>query len=135
MIDLEVRSTGCTEVCIDVNTLIHRYLNVKTLPKTVVWLKKFYDSLRGRNVPNEISVAKIERALVALIKYVQRKTFREGNQRTEKKQCFAALSQIKSLNQIPMEGVLRVGGRLENAIGVEKTPIILPNHHLTRLVI
>ena len=84
MIDLEVRSTGCTEVCVDVNTLIHRYLNLKTLPKTVVWLKKFYDSLRGRNVPNEISVAKIERALVALIKYVQRKTFREGNQRTEK---------------------------------------------------
>ena len=72
---------------------------------------------------------------MALIKFVQSQIFDKEINALDNKRSIAATSQLKSLNPILIDGMLRVGGRLENANSVENHPIILPNHHLTRLVI
>ena len=133
--DLEVRNASAAEVCADVGTLVAHYSSVKNLQKAVVWLSKFYKYLQGRDVAPETSVSDIETAMTGLIKYVQRIAFEKELSAIENRRAIAASSQLKSLNPILVDGVLRVGGRLQNAESVEKNPIILPNHHLTRLLI
>ena len=133
--DLEVRNANAAEVCADVGTLVAHYSSVKKLQKAVVWLSKFYKYLQGRNVETEMSVSDMETVMIGLIKYVQRNAFEKELSAIENRRAVAASSQLKSLNPILVDGVLRVGGRLENAGSVEKNPIILPIHHLTRLII
>ena len=133
--DLEVRSACATEVCVNPDTLINHYSNVRRLQRAVVWLGKFVKHLRGQEFEAENSVIEMESAAQALIRVVQRQLFEKEVIALTNKQSIAASSQIKSLNPILVDGVLRVGGRLENAESVEKHPIILPNHHLTKLII
>ena len=47
----------------------------------------------------------------------------------------SAASKIRGLDPFLRDGILRVGGRLENASDLEKHPIILPPHRLTELII
>ena len=77
----------------------------------------------------------MENAGRAVIRVVQREVFAKEIKALSNQQSVAASSQLKTLNQILVDGVRRVGGRLENAESVKKHPIILPNHHLTRLII
>ena len=135
--ELEIRSTCATEVCVDVNTLISRYSNIKRLQKAVVWLKKFSKYLRGKVVTEEISVCEVKEALTLLIKFVQHDAFKSEISALQKENAIAATSQLKKLSPVLLDDVLCVGGRLENASNhVNKHPIILPaSSFLTRLII
>ena len=118
--DLELRSTCATEVCADVGALVAHYSNIKRLQKAIVWLKKFYKHLQGHSVTKELSANDIESSLLALIKIVQRLAFENELDALANQRTVAASSHLKSLNPILFDGVLRVGGRLENAVGVER---------------
>ena len=133
--DFELRSTCATEICADASTLVIHYSNIKKLKKAVVWLKKFWEYLRGQNPSKEFSVGEIESSLIALIKFVQHQAFEKEINALKIQHAIAASSQLKSLSPVLVDGILRVGGRLENAKRVEQHPIIMPQHHLTELMI
>ena len=122
-------------MCADASILVCRYSKIKKLQKAVVWLKKFWQYLQGQNAAKEISVGEMESSLITLIKFVQRQEFEKEINALKIQQAIASSSQLKPLNPVLVDGIFRVGGRLEHASKVEKHPIILPNHHLTRLVI
>nr|CAB3263162.1 uncharacterized protein LOC104265735 [Phallusia mammillata] len=132
--------------------LICRYSSWKKLKKAVAWLQRFVDYLRSKknqHLSKRLTVADLESAELAIVKYVQGRQFSdeiealckcEDLDRTGKKKVMKKLPSkaLHRLNPVLIGGVLRVGGRLERApIPFEiKHPMILPNaHHITTLII
>ena len=78
----------------------------------------------------------MKQALVCLIKFSQNCAFCDEIKALETNKCIAKSSKLQKLCPVLVEGVLCVGGRLDNA-GDEavKHPIILANDHLTTLLI
>ena len=97
--------------------------------------QKFVIHLRGREVEPENSVSDMDSPLLGLIRGVRSQVFGKEIKALTNQQSLAAASPLKLLNPIFFDGVLRVGGRLENARSEEKHPIVLPKHLLTKLII
>ena len=134
-LDLELRTACAAEVCTDVGNLISHYSSIRRLQKAVVWLFKFAKYLRGADVSSEITVKDMENALTALVKYVQQSTFKREITSLRRGEQVATSSLLSALTPILVDGMICVGGRLENADGVTKHPVVLPKHHFTRLII
>nr|CAB3263159.1 uncharacterized protein LOC104265735 [Phallusia mammillata] len=130
--------------------LIARYSSLNRLKRAVSWLLRFKSMLMSRRFPakykvptGQLTVVELKAAELEIVKYVQRRSFPD---------VIAAMSKAKGedvrlpkkkralgkLNPILVNGVMRVGGRLERAC-VEfdvKHPMILPyDHRFTDLVI
>nr|CAB3263155.1 uncharacterized protein LOC104265735 [Phallusia mammillata] len=133
-----------------INQLINRYSSWKRMKKAVAWLLRFVKFIRTKNklqVTDPISVAELQKAELAVIKYVQQQEFAEEirahSQRDHKYAVNKRVSRksgrsLQRLNPILVDGVLRVGGRLHRApVAYDlKHPVILPNkHHVTNLII
>jgi len=146
--------------------LIVRYSSWERLRRAVAWLLRFRtwffvkygsgavnpEALRTLEERSLLSVQEVQEAEMAIIKYVQRLSFQEVRKALRRigssQLAREVTSQLKNL-KIPVhmrklhpllddKGILRVGGRLENAL-IEyeaKHPIILPyRHHVTDLII
>eukprot|EP00057_Strongylocentrotus_purpuratus_P002697 XP_003725052.1 PREDICTED: uncharacterized protein LOC100888496 [Strongylocentrotus purpuratus] len=120
--------------------LLNRYSSWTKLKRCVAWLLRYKAYLRAKVKGDNISIMKrptltLEELHVAessIIKTVQRQAFGHAlNLRTKGKT-------LEKLNATVIDGILRVGGRINNA-PVEfdvKHPIILPSqHHVTKLLI
>ena len=141
------------------SSLIQRHSSWEKLKRTVAWLLRFKSwfiarySQRSKN-PSVImlSVDELQRDERAIVKHVQRIAFPEALR------ALQMISSLKYSRQVTTElkdlkmpafmrklhplmdefGILRVGGRLENAlISYEaKHPVVLPyQHHVTDLII
>ncbi|XP_038069844.1 uncharacterized protein LOC119739081 [Patiria miniata] len=110
-------------------------------------VKEFLSIYSGTSVHNPSQLWKLQRAERDVIKYTQRPSFRneiavleahaDDNRRTTKKSKKVPKA-LHKLSPILVDGILRVGGHLENApIQLDiKHPIILPSdHQVTRLLI
>ena len=109
------------------------------LRKSVAWLLCVKDKLLRREITSQaISVDELDCAENKIIKCVQEETFseeisqlRSGKQR-ERNNC------LLKLNPRVFEGILRVGGRLQQSkqsFDVQH-PIVLPSfHHVTKLIV
>ena len=113
------------------------------LRKAVGWIRRFIRWLgdsRPKEKPSRLTVDELRSAEMAIVKFVQRTSFRQeirdlcGSQTSVRKQ-----SSIYNLRPyLDNAGVLRIGGRLRLAPIEEdqKFPAILPkNHHLSSLVV
>ena len=119
-----------------------RFSSLYRLQKSVAWLLRLKGRLLKRSVEEgPLTVDEIERALAEIIKIVQRRTFHVELRELEgcaTKTRGRKVGRLRKLNPMLKDGILRVGGRLDNApleFSV-RHPIILPSdHHVTRLVI
>ena len=129
-----------------VDKLISCFSNYYKLKRAVVWLSKFKHYLRFRSfgskpAESSVTVSSLREAELDLVRYEQVQSFGEFLKRTpEGEQTFNCSSKltIGKLNPILVNGILRVGGRLEKApISFDaRHPIILPCvSHLTDLII
>ena len=132
-------------------TLLSRYSSWDSLRKTIAWLLRYKKYLVGsvtkdpeRVIKGPLTVAGVKAAESVIVKAVQQDMFPaelvvanqivSGNQ----KKCFPRSSPIRNLNPFLPEGIVRVGGRFENApVSFEtKHPVILlAKHHVTNLII
>ena len=131
--------------------LLCRYSSWESLRKAIAWLVRFKEYLVGLfnkdpdSIPKgSLTVSEVIKAESVIVKAVQRDAFPvelalvgQKEPRGQKK-CVPRSSPISNLNPFVADGILRVGGRLENApISFQtKHPVILPSkHHVTNLII
>ena len=145
------------------NSMIQRFSSWYKLKRGIAWLLRFIKSLQFRlslpkNLtswpdtwfpPKQLSVDDINTAEIQLIKYVQRSSFPQimailkrktpAKQQKFELKCSEPFGPIYKLRPwLDQSGILRVGGRLENAlIDYEaKHQTLLPyNHHVSSLLI
>ena len=135
-LELEVRQSCATETFVEVTNFVRRYSSIHRLQRAVCWLTKFFEHVQGRKVDPEIHVKDMERAMQQIIKLTQKRAFQEEFKALESNKGIPKSSLLQRLRPVLIEGILCVGGRLDNA-GDEnvKHPIILANDHLTTLLI
>ena len=114
------------------------------LLRAVAWLIKFKEYLsQGKNgslvvLSTNLSVGIMELAEYSVIKAVQKEAYADEIARLEIGQCVSRSSPLVKLKPMLLNGILRVGGRLDAAdlSFNEAHPIILPNReHVTELII
>ncbi|XP_065081188.1 uncharacterized protein LOC135703793 [Ochlerotatus camptorhynchus] len=110
--------------------------------KLVAWLLRFkYNALQARRSISKktgpLTLAEREGALLRLVKLSQQECFAQEIADLERNGEVKPTSRINALNPILVEGVLRVGGRLENAqiSHSRKHPMLLDKDHpLTSMI-
>lgn len=118
------------------------YSSITKLFRVIAYVLRFgYNAKHDINMrkSDALSAAEIAKARVSLIKFLQEKEFASEVKSLKRDKTIAKNSKLISLNPyIDDVGIMRVGGRLENAHIPEdaKHPIILPaNHHFTKIII
>ena len=115
------------------------YLRHAAYLLSLKWHLKLMSEKLCDSSSNSLTADQIARARLILFKLVQRTAFAEEISRLSENQSVSHSSKILRLAPfLDKFGVLRVGGRLQNAFLAEseKHPIILPNdHHITTLLI
>ena len=135
-IELEVRQSCAVETFVDLSTFIQHYSSIHRLQRATCWIMKFLRHFRGKTVEFNLTVDNMEQALWCVIRFAQKQAFGEEIKALTKNKEILASSKLQKLRPVMIEGLLCVGGRLENAgDGIEKHPIILANDHLATLLI
>ncbi|XP_071483331.1 uncharacterized protein [Diadema antillarum] len=130
-----------TSMRAQVSDLLHRYSSWNQLKKSTAWLLRFKKLLKvkakGESTDDlkkpTLSADELKQAEKAIVTLMQRDEF---SAILEGKQMSGTV--MSKLNPILVDGIIRVGGRLENAPLDDETkhPIILPSdHHVTKLLI
>lgn len=118
-----------------------KYSSLTKLQRVMAYVFRFIKNCKTKKQhTGYLTVEELEHSLNFLIKQAQFDAFPEEISILSKNKSLLKGNRISSLNPfIDKEGILRVGGRLENAINLsfnQKFPIILaPNHPLTDLLI
>lgn len=109
------------------------------LKRMIAWLVKIKNRLLSREVNFEISIDDLKESESIIILSVQKQNFAEERERLLKGLAVSKQSPLRKLNPfIDERGLIRVGGRLRNAIIDEskRFPVILPkDHQVSNLII
>lgn len=115
--------------------LLNRYSNLDKILRIVAYCLRFASA---RRVAHR-GVFVTHEEMTAALRPVQRESFSDEYRAMKEKRAIAASSRLLSLTPfLDGDGIIRVGGRLENSALPYETchPILLPkNHILTKLVI
>ena len=123
---------------------IQAYSDLNRLKIAASWILRFKMYLsqmqkRQTEVPKSlIGMDELKNTELYLIKYVQSCVYKDEMYLLEQGRLVNRVSRLYKLNPILVQGILRVGGRLDNAVLDYdlKHPIILPDmNHLTTLII
>lgn len=120
--------------------LIYRYSDWRRLVRATAWLAKFIKYIRSK-VPEELSrhlsVSDLKQAEVIILRRVQLEVFRDEIDALEKGLEIPRKSKLVALRPMLKDGLLRVGGRLQNAelSEMQRHPVVIPaKHKVTRLI-
>ncbi|XP_064632806.1 uncharacterized protein LOC135491088 [Lineus longissimus] len=115
--------------------VIYYYGSWKFLLRMVAWLLRFCQWIKDKKhvtVQGGLSVEEIQGAARVVSRIVQAETFAEEIATIQAGDEIKEGSKLTNLRPIVVDGLLRVGGRLERAVILswdEKHPIILPRDH------
>lgn len=128
-----------------IHELITKYSSWYSLQKAIAWLLRFKKYCLNKYANNKpapdtcaLSVQELKTAAEEVVKIVQSEVYSKDLQSLASKSERKGTGSLTKLRPILVDGILRVGGRLENATipEVQKHPIILPgNHHVTDMII
>ena len=100
------------------------------MKRVIAWIYRFVSIEWRRNKKEEMSVQEIQEAEIRIIKLMQQRAYKNEIVRLQKGETAKkGMERLYKLNPfIDKKGVLRVGGRLTNAIDDDnvKFPIIVP---------
>ena len=150
-IDIELKSTRAVRCMTKVGAadqFLHYYSGWTRLLRGVAWVRRFLDYLRIVKCGDSsitlrlggVRVDELRSAERAVIRLVQRTCFTKELRLLQRDQekPLARDSNIRRLSPLLMDGLIRVGGRLEarNCSYEMKHPVILPKrHHVVTLLI
>ncbi len=143
--DPEVKSVK-EKLCLAINTkdsplneLMLHYSDWFKLRRAIAWLLVLKNILRKRgSAIRYLSSDHVKSAEEAIIQYVQMTALEQDGNDLRANGVVKSASKLKPLKPFLSEGIIKIGGRLENApISPNmKHPIVLPNeHHITQLII
>jgi len=128
-----------------VNELISYFSDWTRLKRAVAWWLRLKKILQNRSKKQEkhenmkhLSVEELQKAEEAIVAVAQQEAFAEEITALERHKEISHNSVILNLDPILTNGILRVGGRLHNALIPEdaKHQMILPkSHHISDLII
>ena len=128
------------------NRLFHRYSDFYLLKKSVAWIlvliKQLYYRIKGmqlRNMKEKLTVDELQKAEIAILKYVQGQSFTEEITALKSQQAVRRSSSTYRLSpMIRDDDLLCIEGRLRNSnlSASSKHQVILPSKHpVTSLII
>ena len=124
------------EAVVDLNVFISHFSGINRLRKAFCYLAKFVKYIKGQPFEPSVSLADVKEANQNLIKWVQKSAFSAELKAATQNKPLAKSSSLRSLCPLLCDGVLCVGGRLDNTSGyATKHPVILPHHHFTSLLV
>lgn len=122
------------------NKVIQHYSDWNRLKHGVAWLMRFMEYLKDRKSVSRLpynSMIELKRAESWILRKVQWEMFPNEVQTLRRGKELPTRSKLKCLNPYMVDGVILVGGRLNNAVSIEtrKHPIVLPaGHKVTQLI-
>ena len=133
---LETRQCGAS-CSVDVfEEMSLRYSNYHRLKRALCWLMKFCEFFQKETVNLQLSVFELNKAEEFLLKIVQKKAFAAEIKALQLNKPVPPSSHVRVFYPTMRNGLVCVGGRLQNTSeDTEKHPIILPEHHVTELII
>jgi len=120
--------------------LVHTKSDWNHLVRTTAWLALFVDYLKAKKniqVTRYLTVMHLKKAETIIIKRVQNECFPKEASALANSKEVARTSKLRSLYPFMQNGIILVGGRLQNSdiSNSQKHPIILPaNHRVTLLI-
>lgn len=138
--DPEKKVATCLHIGPESKFLTYYSSWIKLQKHVAIWRRYFVYLREKSSLKTPITVEELRTAQVIILKMVQRNTFHEDiTWLTTNKTHMEYKGKFKTLNPfIDSQGVLRVGGRLQqaNIPFDQKHPILLPkNHHITNIII
>ena len=122
--------------------MMTRYSSWLKLQRSVAWLVRFCHWLRNRKTSScteALTTEELREATLLAMRLVQAQSFAEELRDLKANKQVKSSSRLAKLKPVLADAVLRVGGRLEEAVVLsydEKHPIILPKkHHVSRLIV
>ena len=122
--------------------MMTRYSSWLKLQRSVAWLVRFCHWLRNRKTSScteALTTEELREATLLVMRLVQAQSFAEELRDLKANKQVKSSSRLAKLKPVLADAVLRVGGRLEEAVALsydEKHPIILPKkHHVSRLIV
>ena len=116
-----------------IDKLLQHYSSWIKLKKAVAWLLRYKDFLRGhRKFEGYLTAKELKEAEVNILRHVQSSNYGKECKSLLKDESVGKDSSIRSLTPVMGEdGLIRVGGRLKNAVGhgVCSQPVIIPHCH------
>ncbi|KAH9636830.1 hypothetical protein HF086_017073 [Spodoptera exigua] len=140
------RSSVHTALCQTESSLIiellNKYNSLTKVVRTLAWVSRYIYNLRNKNsrlAKNTLTYIELQSALYLVVKHTQSIDFSEDILNLKRKGNVRSSSKLSCLRQfLDKDGILRVGGRLEQAsiTYAAKHPIILsPGSRLAELII
>lgn len=120
--------------------IIDAYLNWRSLVRAVAWLSRFSNYLKNKRsiqVRGFLSLKEIKSAEVIILKRAQNDAFHDELKQLSMGRDIARNSPLKTLNPFLKDGLILVGGRLQNSNlrSEQRHPVVLLyNHKVTRLI-
>lgn len=137
-----VHTALCQTSCAWIIELLNKFNSLTKVARIVAWVSRYIASLRNKNSRAARSVLtgfEIQSALYLVIKHVQGIDFKEDIHHLKQKGFVRSNSKLSCLRPfLDDHGILRVGGRLEqaNITYAAKHPIIIsPGSRLAELII
>ena len=122
--------------------LIENCSSWSTLQRRVAWIVRFchwIKSKRAAHVAGSLTLEELNQATQVIVRSVQDESFPEDVKEVKKNKEVKKSSKLISLRPVVVDGILRVGGRLQEAAALsweEKHPMILPKgHHVSQLLV
>ncbi|KAL0861810.1 hypothetical protein ABMA27_009282 [Loxostege sticticalis] len=139
-----ISQTCCNTSCSNTNSLydfIDKYSDIEKLARIMSYVQRFIYNCKQKDehakIKGRISPEEMESALHVIIRLDQERHFENDMKILKEKRCLK--SNLNSLHPfIDSSGILRVGGRLQNAelTFAQRHPIILPKKsNITKLII
>lgn len=117
--------------------ILERFSSLERLVRVIARCRRFKD-IREKTYPTYITALELEQSSNTCILINQKEDFAKEIQCLRENRPLSKISKLRSLNPLlDQNGILRVGGRLRNANIPEnaKHQIILPNSHLSKLIV
>ena len=141
--DLEQRRTAffCALLTsTDVLSIVNRFSSFERLRRSVAYVLRFINNCRKKNDRRfgDLTVPEIDQSLVVVLRLIQKEVFAKDYATLVLRSPLTSTSKIRQLTPfIDSEGLIRVGGRLENS-GLPYSiihPVLLPKGHFVDILI
>ena len=136
-LDLELKTTAATTTVSATDVLLSRHSSYHRLCRAVAWIRKVGLSLLKKPTSRNLTVADIQAAERAVVRYCQQAEFSHEIKQVLRGEPLPQGCPLIGLDPIvDNDGLLRVGGRIANTTAdIDVHPIVLPKHHVTELII
>ena len=107
----------------------------RILQRRVAWLVRFCHWIQNKRVARSagpLTLEELSQSTQVIVRSIQSECFPEDIKEVKKSNEVKNSSNLRNLRPVLVDGILRVGGRLQNAVVLswdEKHPMILPKRH------